>query len=384
MRTALLLVLLSCLSWSAAQAQERPDSAAFVTRLGNDTTAVERFVRTPALLVAEAVQRSPSTTVHRLQLHFGEDDRLMSAEYQVLPRLGAPPSASRTIRYPVKSGDSTVIEITQGGSTRRVALIAGDAIPVIGPFYAPYELAVQRVLRARADTARVPLLAGTSLAATRVRRLGRDSVSLTNQFNEPMQARIDAQGRILQLHTPAYVTMERTRWVDLERLVADFQARDAAGHGLGQLSPRAASRTRVGEANVWLDYGRPALRGRPLWGALVPFGQVWRLGANDATHFSTDRPVQLGTLALEPGTYTLFLLPASADAWTLVVNRKTGMSGLTYDASADVGRVPMSVTPLPQPVEQLTIAVQPGGASGQPRLEISWGDRRGTVPLQVK
>ena len=375
-------LLVAVITASGLPAQTRPDSAAFVIRLGHDTTAVERYVRTPGLLVAEAVARSPVTQVHRLQLRFDGSGRITGGEYQLLPQLGAQPLASRTFQYPAKAGDSLIVVVTQGGSTRRVALAATAAIPVIGPFYVPYELAIQRLVRDQADSARVPLLTGISLGGTRVQRLGADSIALTNQFDEPMRAHIDAQGRILHLHTPAYTTVERTRWQDLERLAADFAALDAAGRGLGQLSPRSAARTRVGQANVWLDYSRPSLRGRPLWGALVPFGQVWRLGANDATHLSTDRPLQLGALALEPGTYTLFLLPEAADRWTLVVNRRTGMSGLAYDASADIGRVPLTVESLPRPVEQLTLAVQAGGA--QPRLEIAWGDRRGWVPIQVR
>lgn len=381
MRIAPLLILLSSLASSLVQAQERPDSAAFTIRLGTDTTAVERYVRTRGQLVAEAVQRSPSTLLHRLQLRFGPDGRIAGGEYEVRAPGAAAPAATRTFQYPARPGDSLIVQITQGGNTRRVALAGSDAVPVIGPFYFPYELAIQRFVRGNAASGQVPLLTGTSIGATQLQRAGSDSVALTNQFNEPMRAHVDAQGRILHLHTPAYTTVERTRWIDLERLAGEFASRDAAGRGLGALSPRSAARVRVGEANVWLDYSRPALRGRPSWGGLIPFGEVWRLGANDATHLSTDRPLQLGTLALQPGTYTLFLLPEAADRWTLIVNRRTGMSGLDYDATADVGRVALTVEAAPRPVEQLTIAVQGGPA---PRLEIAWGDRRGYVPLQVK
>jgi hypothetical protein len=176
----------------------------------------------------------------------------------------------------------------------------------------------------------------------------------------------------VHLHTPAYVTVERTRWLDLDRLTADFAARDAAGKGLGTLSPRSAARIRVGEANVWLDYSRPSLRGRPSWGGLVPFGEVWRLGANDATHLSTDRPLQLGTLALEPGTYTLFLLPEAADRWTLIVNRRTGMSGLDYTGGADVGRISMTVEMVQRPVSSSR-----SRRGGRPAMvEVAGGQKR--------
>jgi DUF2911 family protein len=122
------------------------------------------------------------------------------------------------------------------------------------------------------------------------------------------------------------------------------------------------------------------MRGRPIWGALVPYGAVWRMGANDAAHFATDRRIQLGGHTLQPGTYSLFLLP-TADAWTLVVNRKTGMSGLEYDASADVARIPMTRETLERPVEQFTLEVRP--AAGGSNLYVAWDRQAGTLPIRV-
>jgi hypothetical protein len=138
---------------------------------------------------------------------------------------------------------------------------------------------------------------------------------------------------------------------------------------------------RVGNANLWLDYSRPAMRGRPVWGQLVPWNAVWRLGANDATHFATDRAVDLGNLTLQPGTYTLFLLPAP-DRWTLVVNRATGMSGLDHDPAQDVGRIEMTREQIDRPVEQFTIQVEP--AENGLRLSIAWDRTRAFVPLRVR
>jgi len=382
MRPALLLpLLLPSLLDATSLAAQAPDSAAFIIRLGTDTTAVERYVRTAELLTAEAVQRSPNTLVHRLQLRLAPDGRIWSGEYEVRAPGATEPLSSRTFQYPAGTGDSVIIQLNQGGTTRRVAVAGGAAIPVIGPFYLPYELALQRLVRAGQDTATVPLLTGTSLGATRIQRTAGDTLAITNQFNEPMRAWVDASGRLMGLQTPAYVSVERTRWLDLPSMAREFAARDAAGRGLGALSPRATLRTRAGEANVWLDYSRPGKRGRPVWGALVPYGEVWRLGANDAAHLSTDRTLQLGSLTVPPGTYTLFLQPA-ADAWTLIVNRRTGIGGLDYSQSADLGRVPMTVETLTQTVEQLTIGIAQN--QGAPRLEISWGDRRGYVPVRVQ
>ena len=107
----------------------------------------------------------------------------------------------------------------------------------------------------------------------------------------------------------------------------------------------------------------------------------FRRGGQDAPG-----PLDLGGLALAPGTYTLFLLPA-ADGWTLVVNRGTGITGLERDSTLDLGRVPMRMETLPTPAEQLTIEVAPaqdGQASATGTLSIAWDRTRGSVPIRVR
>ena len=380
MRAIQTLVIASLLlAPAAAPAQERADSAAFVVRLGRDTTAIERVVSTRTRLVAEAVQRSPNTTLHRMVMELAPRGEVSRSVYTVTRAGSAEPFFTRTITY---EGDSATVANAQGGNTRTVRVAAArNAIPIAGPFYSPYEMAMMRTVAGRQPRATVQLLQPDATVDIPLERVGADSLALTNQFGERMRARVDAQGRLLALHTPAFATVVRVAWLELEPWVREFAARDASGRGMGPVSPRQTSRAFVGGANLWLDYGRPWARGRPIWGALVPYGPVWRMGANDAAHFATDRRVRLGDLTLEPGTYTLFLLPA-ADAWTLVVNRKTGMSGLEHDASADVGRVAMARETLERPAEQFTLELRP--AANGANLYVAWDRQAGTVPIRIE
>ncbi|MGH7468161.1 MAG: DUF2911 domain-containing protein [Longimicrobiales bacterium] len=378
MRMRLLAVLaLSSGSASMAGAQST-DSAAFIIRLGVDTTAIERYVRTPQQLIAEAVQRSPTTMLHRLTLRFGARGAITSGEWTVLRPGDTQPVSRRLIRF---QGDTALIENTQGGTTRTQNVQAPDAIPIAGPFYTPYELAMMRAMASGANRDTVLLLPGAATAAIRLERVGRDSMALNNQFDEPLRAHVDARGRLLHLHTRAYASVERIRWIDLNHWAREFATRDAAGRALGPLSPRVTTRQRFGAANVWLDYSRPAKRGRPVWGALVPWDQVWRMGANDAAHLATDRPLEIGHVTLSPGTYTLFLLPAQS-GWQLIINRSTGMSGLEYDAALDVERIPLRVENLERPVESFTIDLRPAANGGT--IAIAWDNRSASVPFRVQ
>lgn len=339
------------------RAQQKADSAAFIVRLGRDTTSIERYIRTRDQLIVEAVQRSPSTTIHRLVYDITPANEVRKGTYTVM-RPGATEKP-----------------------TERALMPAPGLIPIVGPFYTIYELAMMRGVAAGTPKASVRLQAGTDTVAIPIERVGRDSVALTNQFAEPMRAHIDASGRLLHLHTPAFTTVERVAWLDLDRIANEFAARDAVGKGLGMLSPRQTYRARVGGANIWVDYSRPAMRGRPVWGALVPLGAVWRTGANDAAHLSTDRTLQLGDLTLAPGTYTLFLEPTAND-WSLIVNRQTGMSGLDRDPAQDLGKVMMTRESVEQPIEAFTIAVNPVEGGG--RIVMGWDRMKGYVGFTVK
>lgn len=147
------------------------------------------------------------------------------------------------------------------------------------------------------------------------------------------------------------------------------------------LSPRDTSRFDAGGRRVYVDYGRPAMRGRRIMGGLVPFGRVWRTGANAATTLVTEADLTIGSASVPRGTYTLYTLP-TATGWTLIVNRQTGQWGTQYDPSRDLVRIPMQTTTLRAPVEQFTIALERGRA-GAGTLVLSWENTRASVPFRV-
>ncbi|MFL5582481.1 MAG: DUF2911 domain-containing protein [Gemmatimonadaceae bacterium] len=145
-------------------------------------------------------------------------------------------------------------------------------------------------------------------------------------------------------------------------------------------SPRDTTRATVAGARLLVDYGRPSKRGRDIFPGLQPYGQVWRLGANEATHFTTSREIMIGDKRIPAGRYTLYAIPDST-RWTLVVNKQTGQWGTTYTPSQDLVRIPMTVRYLKTPVETLTVAITPG----RPRAAfvVRWDDVEATAPITV-
>jgi hypothetical protein len=150
------------------------------------------------------------------------------------------------------------------------------------------------------------------------------------------------------------------------------------------LSPRDTARLELeGGRKVYVDYGRPSMRGRKIVGELVPFGRVWRTGANAATTLVTEADLRIGDATVPRGTYTLYTLPTE-QGWTLIVNRQTGQWGTQYDASRDLVRIPLRATPLAQPVEQFTIALERGPGRAAGTLAMAWENTRLTVPFRVQ
>ena len=131
---------------------------------------------------------------------------------------------------------------------------------------------------------------------------------------------------------------------------------------------------------IAIDYSRPYVRKRTIFGELVPFGQVWRSGANEATALTTDADLEIGDTAIPAGAYTIYTVP-NRDRWTLIINRQTGQWGTSYDPTQDLARVEMRVEPTENHVEQFTIRFEAGGDGGV--LIFEWETTRASVPFLV-
>jgi hypothetical protein len=124
------------------------------------------------------------------------------------------------------------------------------------------------------------------------------------------------------------------------------------------------------------------MRGRKIMGGLVPYGRVWRTGADAATTLTTSKALVIGDTTVPAGKITLYTLPGE-DQWKLILNKQTGQWGTEYDQSKDLARVDLTKKALTAPVDQLTIAIEPGTGNGG-TLKISWETTELSVPFTVK
>jgi hypothetical protein len=120
-------------------------------------------------------------------------------------------------------------------------------------------------------------------------------------------------------------------------------------------SPVCTIKQRVGLTDIEVVYSRPSMKGRQIFGSLVPFGQVWRTGANNATKVTFSTPVKLNGTEVPAGSYALYTIPGE-DEWTVILNKGVGKSGTQYDEKDDVFRFKATPVQLPDTsIETFTI-----------------------------
>lgn len=122
-------------------------------------------------------------------------------------------------------------------------------------------------------------------------------------------------------------------------------------------SPAATLKQRVGLTDIEITYSRPSMRGRVIFGNLVPYNEVWRTGANSSTKISFSTPVKLNGTEIPAGKYELYTLPSPTE-WTVIIHKDTSAWGAyTYDSKNDIARFKAKPVALPNPMESFAIGI---------------------------
>ena len=150
-----------------------------------------------------------------------------------------------------------------------------------------------------------------------------------------------------------------------------------------RVSPHETVNATVGGAKITIVYGRPYSKDpksgekRKIWGTLVPYGKVWRMGADEATLLTTDKDITIGGTAIAAGTYSLYLWPEEKGA-KLIVNKQTGQWGTKYDEKQDLARIDLKKDAAAKPVDQFTVAVD------NDMLKLMWEDTQFSAAIAIK
>ncbi len=357
----------------------------FLATLGTDTVAIEQFTRSGNRIEGDILQRQPNTRITHYVLTLNPDGSAQSVTVRTRKPDGTPvPNVAREATMTF-GADSVVTNIVLADSTITRRAAARGALPGLASSYAMWEHAIMAARAAQRDSTGIVLLApGAASASTLpVMLVGRDSARVW-YFGSPIRLTLDRAGHVMTVNgelTTNKVDARRIGPVDIAALGRGFAARDAAGQPLGIASPRDTARATIGGAELWVDYGRPARRGRDVWENGVLGDTLWRTGANNATQFHSSKDIELGGKLVPAGTYTLFT-HAARGGYELVVNRQVGQWGTEYHPDRDLLRVTLTESLAPD-TERFTILLTPQG-SDTGTLALRWGRKELSVPIRVR
>jgi hypothetical protein len=153
-----------------------------------------------------------------------------------------------------------------------------------------------------------------------------------------------------------------------------------------RISPPDITGTVIDGNRVSIFYSRPYTKDpntgapRKIWGGLVPYGKVWRTGANEATLLVIQQPIMIGGKTVPAGAYTLFTLPDEGDNSKLIINKQIGQWGLQYDEKQDLARVPLKKEALKEPLDQFAMSVE-RNPDGGGIIKLMWENTQYSVPF---
>jgi hypothetical protein len=148
-------------------------------------------------------------------------------------------------------------------------------------------------------------------------------------------------------------------------------------------SPNAKVSQFIGLTEVTVDYSSPAVKGRKIWGDLVPHDKMWRTGANSATKITFSRDVTFGGQPVPAGTYALFTIPNRRKGWTVILNKKAEQSGAGNDYSAALDQVRFQVQPKAAPMRERMTFLFSDFTDDKGQLDLEWEKLRLSIPIKV-
>ena len=165
-------------------------------------------------------------------------------------------------------------------------------------------------------------------------------------------------------------------------LFAGVSALAASVPAFAQASPPKVANGTVGGKAIKINYYSPSMRGRKIYGGLVPYDEVWCPGANWITAItSEDAGLVIGSMKLAKGSYGIWVLPTEKE-WTAIINSDAKAFHLDHDASKDIGKLRMDLKHLDAPVESLTFEIRDEG-SGKGRVALIWEQTEASFPFTV-
>jgi len=376
-----------------------PEQYGFITKLGNDTIAVERVTRRGNSLTSDEVDRFPRVRQRHTEITVRPDGGIKRIVMDIHTPSEPEDQRDRHVVADVTDNEIVVTKTDKSGKLERKFPTGGSiAMAHVPQMYSLYDLFFQAGLDRIAathpagDTVRFKQFYidrefdKFSLHGGTIHKIANGKAEIWHDWLAGHgDADVDSANRLVKYsgaRTTYLVDVQRVAQTpDIQAVSNQFASSEANSGGAKQLSVRDTARATIGKATFSVDYGRPLARGRPILGNVVPYNDVWRTGANAATQFETSADITIGNLRVPAGKYTLWTKPSEKGV-ELIVNKQTGQWGTNYDYRQNLGRLDMTSETTATTTEKFTISIVPkDGRHGT--LTMEWGSFKWTAPISL-
>ena len=362
--------------FSLTQAQKLHDKrGGLIYTLGKDTTAIGNYELKGYNFAITVADLTEAVTVSRLAGTFFPNGELKTASgnmYKPVPGKDSQVLVSYKLYY---ENDTTYMEIRRSNTviTRKypVRIMVANSLGGYTLVYMP-ALLVNFAPEKDGDSLLSHHIVFNSARNFLIRKVSAGQYSAGSSVMGMFSLSLDKKGDLRSIDgtgTSWNIKGTVVPTLNMDSVITANVAKDQRHPHAAIINKLDSVETTVGGAMIKIRYSRPAVRGRVIYGEIVPYDRFWRTGADAATKLTISQAIYFNGKELPAGEYSIFTLP-SKNGWTIMFNKESNIWGTEYKAENDVLRVPMSTAALPENVELLTIAVVPTDKGG--RIEVSW------------
>jgi hypothetical protein len=363
-KNLLLPTMLFISLFSLAQSKQE-DSGYIIYTLAKDTVEIAHYRLTGDDFTATVVQRANSN-VNKIKGSFFPNGELQFVEgYRYKPIIGKDSLLLLTFRF-YQKGDSSFYEEKSGNQIYK-RKDYGRAMMCYWPYvhmnvilanYAPKNVGDSIVSN--------HIIGDTPPAKFVMKRLAYRKLTTYSRVMGPFTLFLNERGKVASIDATGSsynVKASIVSHLNLDSMIQVYAKREQQFGPFGWPNKLDSVQTVIGKTNIKIIYTRPSMRGRVIFGEVVPWNRYWRTGANRATKLTITHPLNFNGKILPAGEYSVFTMPTQT-GWTMMFNNDANIWGTDYDPARDVLHVPLKVEKLKEAVELMTIEVVPTSKGG--------------------
>lgn len=383
---ALLSLSLLCFAYLTQAQKPHDPKGGLIYLLGKDTTAIGNYELKGYDFSITVADLTEAVTVSQLSGTFFPNGELKAASgnmYKPVPGKDSQVLYSYKMYY---ENDTTYIEMRRNNmvSTRKypVKIMVANSLGGYTLVYMP-ALLVNFAPEKNGDSLLSHHIVFNSARKFLIRKISPGRYSAGSSVMGMFRLSLDPRGNLRSVDgigTSWNVSGTAVPFLNMDSVITANVTKDLSHPHTAIVNKLDSVETAIGGAAIKITYSRPAVRGRVIFGEVVPYDRFWRTGANSATKLTLSQPIYFNGKELPAGEYSIFTLP-SKKGWTIMFNKESTIWGTEYKPENDVLRVPMSTEALPESVELFTIAVVPADKGG--RIEVSWEKLKASVAFTI-